>query len=59
MRKQEHHFQIPYKSFKEEQWDVEHIDSFTENPLSDRPTQIEWLTTAMSDLQDTEEYKKT
>lgn len=51
-------FKFPYKSFKEEQWDVEHIDSFTENPLSDRPTQIEWLITAKSDLQDTEEFNK-
>jgi uncharacterized protein with ParB-like and HNH nuclease domain len=51
-------FKFPYKSFKEEQWDVEHIDSFTENPLIDKPTQIEWLTTSMSDLQDTEEFKK-
>ncbi|MEZ7497886.1 DUF262 domain-containing protein [Flavobacterium sp. Arc3] len=51
-------FKFPYKSFKEEQWDVEHIDSFTENPLSDKPTQIEWIITAKSDLQDTEEFNK-
>lgn len=51
-------FKFPFKSFKEEDWDVEHIDSFTENPLSDRPTQIEWLTTAKSDLEDVEEFKK-
>lgn len=51
-------FKFPYKSFKEEKWDVEHIDSFTENPLIDKPTQIEWLTTAKSDLEDAEEYKK-
>jgi uncharacterized protein with ParB-like and HNH nuclease domain len=48
-------FKFPYKSFKEEDWDVEHIDSFTQNPLSVRSTQIEWLTTAKSDL---EEVKK-
>jgi len=51
-------FKFPFKSFKEEEWDVEHIDSFTENPLSDKPTQIEWLTTAKSDLEDVEEFKK-
>lgn len=51
-------FKFPFKTFKNEQWDVEHIDSFTENPLSDRPTQIEWLTTAKSDLEDVEEFKK-
>lgn len=51
-------FKFPFKTFKKEQWDVEHIDSFTENPLSDRPTQIEWLTTAKSDLDDVVEFKK-
>ncbi len=51
-------FKFPFKTFKKEQWDVEHIDSFTENPLSDRPTQIEWLTTAKSDLDDVIEFKK-
>lgn len=51
-------FKFPFKSFKEEDWDMEHIDSFTENPLSDKPTQIEWLTTAKSDLEDVEEFKK-
>lgn len=51
-------FKFPFKSFKEENWDVEHIDSFTENPLSDKPTQIEWLTTAKCDLEDVEEFKK-
>lgn len=43
-------FKFPFKSFKEENWDVEHIDSFTENPLNDRATQIEWLITAKNDL---------
>jgi len=51
-------FKFPFKTFKEQDWDVEHIDSFTENPLSDKPTQIEWLTTAKSDLEDVEEFKK-
>lgn len=51
-------FKFPYKSFKKESWDVEHIDSFTENPLSDRFTQIEWLSTAKNDLDDVEEFKK-
>lgn len=47
-------FKFPYKTFKEENWDVEHIDSFTENPLNDRTTQIEWLTTAKIDLPELE-----
>lgn len=51
-------FKFPFKTFKKEQWDVEHIDSFTENPLSDRPTQIEWLTIAKNDLEDVEDFKK-
>lgn len=43
-------FKFPFKTFKEEEWDVEHIDSHTENPLIDRATQVEWLKTAMVDL---------
>jgi uncharacterized protein with ParB-like and HNH nuclease domain len=51
-------FKFPYKSFKEESWDVEHIDSFTENPLRDKPTQIEWLKTATIDLAEINEFNK-
>lgn len=43
-------YKFPFKSFKEEKWDVEHIDSNTENPLTDRSVQKEWLLTAKADL---------
>jgi hypothetical protein len=47
-------YRFPFKSFKEEQWDVEHIDSNTENPLKDREVQKQWLTTAVADLKEIE-----
>lgn len=50
-------YKFPFKLYKKENWDVEHIDSFTENPLNNRSTQIEWLTTAKNDLEDIEEFK--
>lgn len=51
-------YKFPFKSFKEirnendikTSWDVEHIDSFTKNPLKDSNTQIEWLKTALEDI---------
>lgn len=44
---------FPFKLFKEEAgWDVEHIDSFTENPIKDKKTQDEWLETASNDLKE-------
>jgi hypothetical protein len=36
-------YKFPFKSFKEGTWDVEHIDSYTENGLSDKPSQEKWL----------------
>lgn len=51
-------FKFPFQTFKKEKWDVEHIDSSTENQLNDKPTQIEWLKTSIIDLQDIEEFKK-
>jgi hypothetical protein len=50
-------FKFPFKTFKNEKWDVEHIDSSNENPLNDKPTQMEWLRTSIVDLQDIEEFK--
>jgi len=45
-------YKFPFKSFKEENWDVEHIDSFTTNPLKTRILKEEWLKTALEDLSD-------
>ena len=44
------HIRFPFRAFKEAQWDVEHIDSQTENPLKDRKTQVLWLEYALNDL---------
>jgi Protein of unknown function DUF262/Protein of unknown function (DUF1524) len=41
---------FPFKAFKLENWDIEHIDSFTENPLNNRKDQLLWLTAALHDL---------
>jgi hypothetical protein len=53
-------YKFPFKSFKEIikedgkiiSWDVEHIDSFTTNPLKDRNSKLVWLITAKEDLKD-------
>jgi uncharacterized protein with ParB-like and HNH nuclease domain len=53
-------YKFPFKSFKEikningvkTSWDVEHIDSFTKNPLKDRNTQVEWISNALEDVGD-------
>ncbi len=36
-------YKFPFHLFKLENWDVEHIDSNTENDLTDRDSQIEYL----------------
>lgn len=36
-------YKFPFHLFKLEKWDVEHIDSNTENDLSDKKEQKEWL----------------
>lgn len=41
---------FPFKIFKKDNWDIEHIDSYTTNPIIDKKTQIEWLETALKDL---------
>lgn len=43
-------YKFPFKAFKEESWDLEHIDSYTDNPLTNRETQILWLQNAQSDI---------
>ncbi len=41
---------FPFDLFKIEKWDIEHVDSFTTNPLTDKAQQKEWLKTAIEDL---------
>ena len=43
-------YKFPFKTFKDEDWDVEHIDSYTSNSLKDKTTQLEWIITAKKDL---------
>jgi hypothetical protein len=42
-------YKFPFKKFKEDRWDIEHIDSFTENKLEDLSEQIDWINTAIRD----------
>jgi len=43
---------FPFELFKKEKWDVEHIDSYTTNAITDKKTQVEWLRTARIDTGD-------
>jgi uncharacterized protein with ParB-like and HNH nuclease domain len=45
-------FKFPFKIFKDEDWDIEHIDSYTKNPIKKKETQKEWLDMAEEDLGD-------
>lgn len=52
-------YKFPFKAFKEiinengdnTSWDVEHIDSFTTNPLNSRGAKIDWLQAALEDVE--------
>ena len=49
---------FPFDKLKTEKWDIEHIDSQTENPLETLKDQKDWLDYAYSDLpQELEEFK--
>ncbi len=43
---------FPFDLFKSEEWDIEHVDSFTTNPLTDVNQQKEWLSTALDVLKE-------
>lgn len=43
---------FPFDLFKSEKWDIEHVDSFTTNPLTEKEQQKEWLRTALADLKE-------
>ncbi len=45
-------YKFPFDKLKTEKWDIEHIDSKTENPLESLKDQIEWLEYTYSDLED-------
>lgn len=45
-------YKFPFHLYKSEGWDVEHIDSNTENGLNDIRSQREWLLNAYFGLQD-------
>ncbi|MCQ2192518.1 MAG: DUF262 domain-containing HNH endonuclease family protein [Paludibacteraceae bacterium] len=52
-------YKFPFDLFMAQSWDVEHIDSFTPNKLNKKEAQIEWIQTAMADLEDMTEGNKT
>ncbi|GAB2961398.1 DUF262 domain-containing protein [Hymenobacter coalescens] len=41
---------FPFKVFKQEMWDIEHIDSSSERPLTNAEDQLKWLAAAQHDL---------
>jgi hypothetical protein len=41
---------FPFKTFKQEKWDIEHIDSSSENPLASHSDRVSWLEAAQHDL---------
>lgn len=43
-------YKFPFDLFISQKWDVEHIDSFTTNPLSKKEDMLEWIETAQKDL---------
>ncbi|HOL83557.1 MAG TPA: DUF262 domain-containing protein [Caldisericia bacterium] len=47
-------YKFPFYLFKKEAWDIEHIDSYTENSLDDKKDQKEWLKAAYFDVSDEE-----
>lgn len=42
-------FRFPFDLYKANGWDIEHIDSQTENPLKSNEDQVRWITGAMLD----------
>ncbi|MBV8252329.1 MAG: DUF262 domain-containing protein [Chitinophaga sp.] len=51
-------FKFPFRSFKEESWDVEHIDSFTENALRSYAAQKVWLESSLESLPEISQYSE-
>ncbi len=51
------YIRFPFDRFKKESWDIEHIDSFTENDMNDRAQQKLWLSDSVSVLEDDVKYQ--
>ncbi len=51
-------YKFPFHLFKKEKWDVEHIDSNTENSLDDEKSQKEWLKATLIVLDNEDDLKK-
>lgn len=60
IQKNADYYRFPFNLFKKEDWDIEHISSQTNNPLSDQKSQNLWLDTALQALQEKErkEYEE-
>ena len=43
-------YKFPFHLFKKEKWDVEHIDSNTENPLNELKDQKEWVAYSFEEI---------
>lgn len=51
-------YKFPFHLFKKEKWDVEHIDSNTENPLNELKDQKEWMAYSFDEINpDVEDYE--
>ena len=44
---------FPFDMFVAQNWDIEHIDSYTTNPLKSKEEQLEWLKTELEGLDST------
>ena len=51
-------YKFPFHLYKKESWDIEHIDSSTENPLENVKDQKEWIKYSMIGLPNEEKEKK-
>lgn len=52
IQKKESYTRFPFKLFKDESWDIEHIDSQTLNELIDKKSQDAWILGTLNDLED-------
>lgn len=51
-------YKFPFHLYKKEGWDIEHIDSHTENPLNNNIDQKEWLKNASLGLPEKDKLKE-
>lgn len=43
-------YKFPFDIFVNQKWDIEHIDSFTTNPLKSKEDRLKWLETSLNGL---------